>query len=178
MVNRVAARGGEPAGRIVVDVERYRERRLGYLEGVARRLAEKARQTGHVVTMNPMSPRDRRIVHLALQDDAGVSTRSQGEGVPPRPDRPARSDDSAARPPDRRLRAVPPQVADVLHRGAETLGVALDMAAEERIGRFVTLLSVWNRRVRLTAESDPTTVVARHVVDSLAVVPHLRLGGP
>jgi spoIIIJ-associated protein len=81
IVNRIAARDDEPAaGRIVIDVERYRERRRDHLTTLAERLAGKVRQTGRPVTLNPMSPRDRRIVHLALQEDASVATRSQGEG--------------------------------------------------------------------------------------------------
>ena len=81
IVNRIVSRAEEVGpGRIVIDVERYRERRREYLESLAHRLAEKSRQTGRVVTLNPMSPRDRRIVHLALRDDGAVETRSQGQG--------------------------------------------------------------------------------------------------
>jgi spoIIIJ-associated protein len=81
IVNRIVARDDEPAaGRIVIDVERYRERRRDHLTTLAERLAGKVRQTGRPVTLNPMSPRDRRIVHLALQQDASVATRSQGDG--------------------------------------------------------------------------------------------------
>ena len=47
---------------------------------MARRLADKAKQTGRPVTLSPMSPRDRRIVHLALQEDTTIATRSQGQG--------------------------------------------------------------------------------------------------
>jgi spoIIIJ-associated protein len=80
MVNRIIGRDGETPVRVMLDVERYRERRREYLDTLAKRLAAKAQQTGRVVTLNPMSPRDRRIVHLALQGDTAVSTRSQGEG--------------------------------------------------------------------------------------------------
>lgn len=81
MVNRAVARDeSDGALRIVVDVERYRERRRESLEQLAHRLAAKAKETGRVVTLNPMSPRDRRIVHLALQGDPAVTTRSQGGG--------------------------------------------------------------------------------------------------
>src|SRR5262245_8139733 len=81
IVNRIVARDDEPAaGRIVIDVERYRDRRRDHLTTLAERLAGKVRQTGRPVTLNPMSPRDRRIVHLALQEDASVATRSQGDG--------------------------------------------------------------------------------------------------
>jgi spoIIIJ-associated protein len=80
LLNRIAARNEEGAPRVVIDVERYRERRREALEQMALRLAAKARQTGRVVALDPMSPRDRRIVHLALQGDPAVTTRSQGEG--------------------------------------------------------------------------------------------------
>lgn len=81
LVNRMAGRGEEgEVGRVIVDIEGYRGRRQEYLEATARRLADKAKQTGRVVTLNPMSSRDRRIVHLTLQDDPGVETRSEGEG--------------------------------------------------------------------------------------------------
>jgi len=81
LLNRIVGRGdGDHVGRVMIDVEHYRDRRRAYLDTLARRLAEKAKQTGRVVTLNPMSPRDRRVVHLALQDDAAVTTRSQGEG--------------------------------------------------------------------------------------------------
>jgi len=81
LVNRIVARSEDSStSRLVVDVEGYRERRREYLNELARRLAEKAKQTGRSVTLNPMSPRDRRVVHVALQDDSSVATRSQGQG--------------------------------------------------------------------------------------------------
>jgi spoIIIJ-associated protein len=81
IVNRIVAKGEDSGGtRVTIDVERYRERRREYLENLAQRLADKAKQTGRPVTLNPMSPRDRRTVHLALQKDGGISTRSQGQG--------------------------------------------------------------------------------------------------
>jgi spoIIIJ-associated protein len=81
IVNRIVAKGEDSGGtRVTIDVERYRERRREYLESLAQRLADKAKQTGRPVTLNPMSPRDRRTVHLALQKDGGITTRSQGQG--------------------------------------------------------------------------------------------------
>lgn len=80
LVNRMVGRDEGSPGRAVIDVEHYRERRQEHLSGMARRLAEKAKQTGHPVTLNPMSPRDRRVVHMALQGDDAVTTRSQGDG--------------------------------------------------------------------------------------------------
>ncbi len=81
ILNRIVGRDdGGTSVRVTIDVERYRERRREYLEGLAHHLAEKARQTGRVVTLNPLTPRERRIVHLALQADPTVATKSQGEG--------------------------------------------------------------------------------------------------
>jgi spoIIIJ-associated protein len=80
VINRMARSEDGVPSRIVIDVERYRERRQEYLDALARRLAEKAKHTRRVITLNPMSARDRRIVHLALQSDPAIETRSQGEG--------------------------------------------------------------------------------------------------
>ncbi len=81
LVNRVVFRDDTEHGvRVSLDVEGYRQRRQESLEQLALRLAAKARATGRFVTLNPMSARDRRIVHLTLQSDPSVSTRSEGEG--------------------------------------------------------------------------------------------------
>jgi len=81
IVNRIIARGDDvPPGRVMIDVEHYRERRREYLTELAHRLADKVKQSRRAVTLNPMSPRDRRIVHIALRDDEAVMTRSQGDG--------------------------------------------------------------------------------------------------
>jgi spoIIIJ-associated protein len=82
LLNRIASQGGSgSSSRIVVDVEGYRARREESLQQAARRAAEKVRDTGRPVTLSPMSPRDRRTVHLALSDMRDVSTRSEGEGA-------------------------------------------------------------------------------------------------
>lgn len=65
---------------VVVDTERYRERRRESLEQVSRRMAEKAKSTGRPVTLQPMNASDRRIVHLALKHDREIETRSEGGG--------------------------------------------------------------------------------------------------
>ena len=81
LVNRVVFHDDTEHGvRVSLDVEGYRQRRQESLEQLALRLAAKARATRRFVTLNPMSPRDRRIVHLTLQSDPSVSTRSEGEG--------------------------------------------------------------------------------------------------
>src|SRR6185503_8177243 len=63
-----------------VDVDGYRRRREEALVGLAKRTAARVRGTGRSVTLEPMPPNERRIVHLALQDDPAVVTVSIGEG--------------------------------------------------------------------------------------------------
>lgn len=80
LLNRIASHGDRSSERVSIDVEGYRERRQESVEIAARQAAAKARQTGRPVTLPPMSPRDRRTVHLALSEERGVTTQSQGEG--------------------------------------------------------------------------------------------------
>lgn len=81
---------------IELDCEQFKERRIEELGQKARELADRVRQDGREQLLPAMSPIERRIVHLALQDDAEVATESRGEGfykrvaVIPRPaDKPA-----------------------------------------------------------------------------------------
>lgn len=80
LLNRVAGRdeGGMP--RIIVDSENYRARRRESLQELARRMGEQAKKKQKPVTLNPMSPRDRRIIHLILQEDTSLITKSSGKG--------------------------------------------------------------------------------------------------
>ncbi len=66
--------------RIVVDVEGYRARREDALRSLAHRAAERVRRTGQPVALEPMPANERRIVHLALQNDPYVTTESSGYG--------------------------------------------------------------------------------------------------
>ncbi|MEX1253958.1 MAG: RNA-binding cell elongation regulator Jag/EloR [Dehalococcoidia bacterium] len=70
-------RGNAP---FAVDVEGYRRRREESLHALAVRMAERVRETGRSVTLEPMPPNERRIVHLALAEDPTVVTTSVGEG--------------------------------------------------------------------------------------------------
>lgn len=81
IVNRLVAREHPSEGHIVVDAAGYRDRRRQSLTDMAKRLAEKARRERRTVTLNPLSPRDRRVVHIALQNERGISTRSHGVGL-------------------------------------------------------------------------------------------------
>ena len=65
---------------IVVDVEGYKERRESSLTQLANRMAERALLLGQPVSLEPMLPHERRIIHLALRDREGVTTESVGEG--------------------------------------------------------------------------------------------------
>lgn len=65
---------------VTVDVEGYKRRREESLRNLAFRLAEKVKQTGRPITLEPMPPAERRIVHLALLDDPNVVTSSIGNG--------------------------------------------------------------------------------------------------
>ena len=76
---RVVVRPGEPRRHIIVDAEGYRARHEDQLAQMARRLAQRVATEGKVITFDPMSPRERRIVHMALRDIKGVRTESMGE---------------------------------------------------------------------------------------------------
>jgi spoIIIJ-associated protein len=65
---------------VTVDVEGYKRRREEALKGLAQRLAQRVKQTGRPVTLEPMPAAERRIVHLALVDDPDVVTSSIGNG--------------------------------------------------------------------------------------------------
>ena len=65
---------------IELDCEAFKERRIGDLEQRARQAADHVRENGGEEVLPPMTPIERRIVHVALQDDADVTTESRGEG--------------------------------------------------------------------------------------------------
>ncbi len=66
--------------RIAVDVEGYRARREESLRNLASRVADRVRRTGQTVALEPMPANERRIVHMALQNNAYVATESSGYG--------------------------------------------------------------------------------------------------
>ena len=65
--------------RVKLDIEHYRERRKETLETLARNIAYKVKRTRRPVSLEPMNPYERRIIHSALQNDRYVVTRSEGE---------------------------------------------------------------------------------------------------
>ena len=66
---------------VVIDVESYKNRQRQKLESLARSTASKAVNQGRSMKMRPMTPYERRIIHVALRDDPRVDTASEGEGV-------------------------------------------------------------------------------------------------
>jgi spoIIIJ-associated protein len=80
IVNRAMNRPGIERRYVSVDADGYRSRREDSLASMARRLGKQAVSDGQIITFEPMSPRDRRVVHLALAKFEGVVTKSEGEG--------------------------------------------------------------------------------------------------
>ena len=64
---------------------------------------------------------------------------------------------------------------EALHRGVDELGLDLPQGAEAQLMRYVALLAKWNRTYNLTAIREPVEVVSHHLLDCLAVVPHLPM---
>jgi len=79
VVTTIVRRNCPEVRRIVIDVERYRERRRQKLREYAERMADKALTTRKPIKLEPMTPRERKIVHDALKDVSGVESKSEGE---------------------------------------------------------------------------------------------------
>jgi len=76
----MASRDLERRAHIVVDIEGYRARRETMLRRLAKRMADQAMQRGRTVSLEPMPPHERRIIHLTLRNHPSVTTESVGEG--------------------------------------------------------------------------------------------------
>ena len=80
LVNLMVSRKMKTRMAFGIDVEGYRRRREESLNGLAQRMADRVKSTGQPITLEPMPPNERRIVHLALANDPDVITVSIGEG--------------------------------------------------------------------------------------------------
>ncbi len=80
LTDKIINRKSESRVRLKVDIEGYMETRKANLKSLAFKMAGKAKKTGRPATINQMTAQDRRIVHLALKDDARVRTQSMGDG--------------------------------------------------------------------------------------------------
>lgn len=79
LTNRVANKSQEGYVRVKLDTEDYRRRRKQTLENLAKNIAYKVKRSRKPVSLEPMNPYERRIIHSALQGDDRVSTHSEGE---------------------------------------------------------------------------------------------------
>ena len=79
LTNRVANKMQDGYVRVKLDTENYRQRRKETLENLAKNIAHKVKRTKKSVSLEPMNPYERRIIHSALQGDKYVSTHSEGE---------------------------------------------------------------------------------------------------
>lgn len=79
LLTQIASRADGSRRRVALDVGGYRERRAAALRDLAARAAQEAVEFGEEIELDPMTPHDRRIVHMELKDRPEVVTRSEGE---------------------------------------------------------------------------------------------------
>ena len=79
LVSLVINKESEDYIRVKVDTENYRQRRKETLENLAKNIAYKVKRTKRTVSLEPMNPYERRIIHSALQNDKYVNTHSEGD---------------------------------------------------------------------------------------------------
>ena len=79
LVSLVVNKESEDYIRVKVDTENYRKRRKETLENLAKNIAYKVKRTKRPVSLEPMNPYERRIIHSALQNDRYVTTHSEGD---------------------------------------------------------------------------------------------------
>lgn len=117
LVNKIINRDPDERRHIVLDSGDYRERHDNGLVSMAKREAKRAITSGRAVTLEPMSARDRRVIHVSLAKFPGVSTRSEGEGM------------------DRRLQIIPVRGDRRDDRPRERSGGRDERARDERSAR-------------------------------------------
>ena len=79
LTSLVINKGQEDYIRVKLDTENYRQRRKATLENLAKNIAFKVKRTKRAVSLEPMNPYERRIIHSALQNDKFVTTHSEGD---------------------------------------------------------------------------------------------------
>lgn len=79
LTNLAANKQSDEYVKVKLDTEDYRKRRRETLENLARNIAYKVKRTKRPVSLEPMNPFERRVIHSALQNDKYVSTHSEGE---------------------------------------------------------------------------------------------------
>lgn len=79
LTNLAVNKNAENYVKVKIDTEDYRKRRRETLENLARNIAYKVKRTKHPVSLEPMNPFERRVIHSTLQNDKFVTTHSEGE---------------------------------------------------------------------------------------------------
>ena len=79
LANRVANKTQDGYVRVKLDTENYRARRKDTLEHLAKNIAYKVKKTRRPVSLEPMNPYERKIIHATLQKNPNIITRSEGE---------------------------------------------------------------------------------------------------
>jgi spoIIIJ-associated protein len=80
LTNIIVNKKREEWKKVVLDIENYRDKRESTLKELAAKVAEKVKKTGKAQLLEPMNPFERRIIHMALQNDPEVNTKSEGSG--------------------------------------------------------------------------------------------------
>jgi spoIIIJ-associated protein len=80
IINKAVHKSGNGRKMIVVDTESYRQRREESLVALAAKIGEKVKKTKKAVTLSYLNAQNRRIIHMALQNDDSLTTKSRGEG--------------------------------------------------------------------------------------------------
>ena len=80
LVNIIVNKKGEKWRKVILDIENYRDKREATLRELAQKVARKVKKTGRSQYLEPMNPFERRVIHMTLQGDPHVETRSEGNG--------------------------------------------------------------------------------------------------
>jgi spoIIIJ-associated protein len=80
LVNIIANKKGEEWKKVILDIENYRDKREQTLRELAEKVARKVKKTGKAQFLEPMNPFERRVIHMTLQNDPHVETKSEGNG--------------------------------------------------------------------------------------------------
>jgi spoIIIJ-associated protein len=81
MVNLIVSHKTESEKKIILDIESYRSKRERALKKLSRDIARRVASSGRPWTLDPMNPFERRLIHLTLQNDDKVITKSEGQGI-------------------------------------------------------------------------------------------------
>ncbi|KPJ88358.1 MAG: hypothetical protein AMS17_05790 [Spirochaetes bacterium DG_61] len=80
ITNIVLNKNREDWKKVLLDIENYRDKRESTLRELAMKVADKVKKTGKAQLLEPMNPFERRIIHMTLQNDPSVNTKSEGTG--------------------------------------------------------------------------------------------------